>query len=58
MISIDLSKQQPPNVDLKAIQKIKFTANLDKPRNTAVFFIIEEAKETVLQFSQWTVKAY
>ena len=52
MISIDLSKQQPPNVDLKAIQKIKFTANLDKPRNTAVFFIIEEAKETVLQFSQ------
>ena len=31
-------------------------ANLDREGNTAKFFIIEEAKETVLDFSQGTVK--
>ena len=37
-------------------QKINFTANLDKGGNTKMFFIIEEAKETDLDFSQGTVK--
>ena len=31
-------------------------ANLDRDGNTTTFFIIEEAKETVLDFSQGTVK--
>ena len=31
-------------------------ANLDREGNTTMFFIIEEAKETVLDFSQGTVK--
>ena len=31
-------------------------ANLDRAGNTKMFFIIEEAKETVLEFSQGTVK--
>ena len=56
MIAIDLSKQQALDSDPKAIQQINFTANLDKPGNTTMFFIIEEAKETVLEFSQGTVK--
>ena len=56
MIAIDLSKQQALDVDPKAIQQINFTANLDRAGNTAIFFIIEEAKETVLEFSQGTVK--
>ena len=56
MIAIDLSKQQALDVDPKAIQQINFTANLDRAGNTAIFFIIEEAKETVLEFSQRTVK--
>ena len=34
---------------------MNFTANLDRAGNTT-FFIIEEAKETVLDFSQETVK--
>ena len=46
LIAIDLSKQQ----------EINFTANLDRDGNTTMFFIIEEAKETVLDFSQGTVK--
>ena len=56
MISIDLSKQQTLDADPRAIQQINFPVNLDRPRNTTIFFIIEEAKETVLEFSQGTVK--
>ena len=56
MIAIDLSKQQALYADLRAIQQINFTANLDRAGNTTMFFIIEEAKETVLDFSQGTVK--
>ena len=56
MIAIDLSKQQVLDADPRAIQQINFTANLDRAGNTTMFFIIEEAKETVFEFSQRTVK--
>ena len=56
MIAADLSKQQAYNADPKAIQQINFTANLDRHGNTAVFLNIEEGKETILDFSQGTVK--
>ena len=56
MIAIDLSKQQVLDEDPRAIQQINFMANLDREGNTTMFFIIEEAKETVLEFSQGTVK--
>ena len=56
MIAIDVSKQKALDADLRAIQQINFTANLDRTGNTTMFFIIEEAKETVLDFSQGTVK--
>ena len=55
MIAIDLSKQQVLDADSKAIQQINFTANLDRA-NTRFYFILEEAKETVFEFSQGTVK--
>ena len=55
MIATDLSKQQALDADPRAIQQIDFTANLDRAGNT-MFFIIEEAKKTVLDFSQGTVK--
>ena len=54
MIAVDLSKQQALDFDPKAIQQINFTANLDRAGN--MFFTVEEAKETVLDFSQGTVK--
>ena len=44
MIAIDLSQQ------------INFTVNLDRTENTTLFFITEEAKETILNFSKGTVK--
>ena len=52
----DLRKQQPLDADLKAIQKINFKANLDTPGRTRIYLVLEEAKETVLQFSQGTLK--
>ena len=54
MISIDLSKQQTLDADPKAMQQINFTENLKE--QSTIFSIIEEAKETVLDFSQGTVK--
>ena len=56
MIAIDLSKQQALYADPRAIQQINFTENLDRAGNTRTYFILEEAKETVLDFSQGTVK--
>ena len=56
MIAIDLNKQQALNADPRTIQQTNFTANIDRNGNTTMFFIIEEAKETVLDFSQGTVK--
>ena len=56
MIAIDSSKQQALEADPRAIQQINFTANLDRGGNTRIYFILEEAKETVLDFSQGTVK--
>ena len=55
MIAVDLSKQQALDADPKAIQQINFTANLDRAGNTRFYFIFEEAKETVFDFSQGTV---
>ena len=55
-IAVDLSKQQALDADPRAIQQINFTANLDRAGNTRVYFILEEAKETILDFSQRTVK--
>ena len=55
-ITIDLSRQQTLDADPRAIQQINFTANLDRDGNITMFFIIEQAKETVFEFSQGTVK--
>ena len=56
MIPIDLSEQQVLNADPKAIKQINFTANLVRVGNTKIYYILEEAKETILDFSQGTVK--
>ena len=56
MIGLDLSKQQALDADPKAIQQINFTENLDQEEGATIFFIIEKAKKTILDFSQGTVK--
>ena len=56
MISIDLSRQEALDCDSRISQQINFTTNLDRPGNIRVYFILKEVKETVLDFSQGTVK--
>ena len=46
MIAIGLNKKQALDADPRAIQRINFTANLDRAGNTTMFLIIEEAKVT------------
>ena len=58
MIEIDLSKQQALDADPRAIQQINFTANLQRAEGVTMFVIIEQAKETVFEFSHGTVKVF
>ena len=51
MITVDLSKQQALDANPRANQQIKSRAG-----NTRIYFILEEAKDTRLDFSQGTVK--
>ena len=52
MMVVDLSKQQSLDVDPKAIQQVSFIGNITREENanTTMVFIIEEAKETILDF--------
>ena len=54
MRAIDLSKQETLDADPKAIQQISVTGNLEK--QATIFFIIEEAKETILIFHNELLK--
>ena len=56
LIPIDLIKQQKLDANPKTIQQINFTGNLDRAESSAMFFIIEEAKETVSDFSKGAAK--
>ena len=56
MIAVYLSKQQVLDRDSRVVEQINFTANLDRVGNTRIYFILEEAKQTKLDFSQGTVK--
>ena len=55
LIAIDLSKQQKLDANPNAMQQIDFTGNLTRAGGAKMYFIIEEAKETVLDCSNGTV---
>ena len=55
-MAIALSKQQKLHSSTKAIQQINFAGNLEQ--QATIFFLIEEAKETVLDFSKGTVQVF
>ena len=57
LIAMDLNKQQKLDADPKAIQQINFTGNIIK-ENTTILFIIEEAKETVLNNTVKVLRLY
>ena len=54
MVAVDLTKQQALDDDPKAVQQINFTGNLEQ--QATIFFVTEEAKESILDFPQGTVK--
>ena len=56
MIARDLSKQQALDANSKSKQQINFTGDLERDNGAIMFFIIKEAKELVLDFSQGITK--
>ena len=56
MIVKDLRKQQAFDTDPKAIQQLFFAGNLKHFRNTQMFFILREVKETIMVITQGTMK--
>ena len=59
LIAADLSKPKALDADPRAIQQIIFTGKITSAAaNTRVivYYILEQAKETILQFSKGTTK--
>ena len=56
MIAVHLSRQRALDPGHRKVQQINFTANLDRAEDTRVYFILEESKESKLNFAQGTVK--
>ena len=56
LIAADLSKQKALDADPKAIQQIIFTGKTDN--QIRVYYILEQSKETILEFSKGTTKVF
>ena len=59
LIPVDLSKQKALDADSRAIQRIIFTGKIRAAAdNTRVIihYILEQSKETILEFSKGTTK--
>ena len=54
LTATDLSKQKALDADLRAIQQIIFTGKTDN--TIRVYYILEQSKETILEFSKGTTK--
>ena len=61
LIAADLSKQKALDADSRAIQQIIFTGKIKATEaNTRViiYYILEQSKETILEFSKGTTKVF
>ena len=58
LIAVDLNKQNALDADLRAIQQIGFQGVVEGENNTKIrlYAILEESKETMLEFSKGTAK--
>ena len=54
LIAADLSKQKDLDAGSRAIQQIIFTGRADA--GAMIYYILEQSKETTLQFSKETTK--
>ena len=61
LIAVDLNKQKSLDADWRAIQQIicigKITAAEDDTRVT-IYYILEQSKETILEFAKGTTKVF
>ena len=56
LVAVDLSKQKELDADPRAIQQIEFKYMLET--NSTIYWVLEESKETILEFYKGTVKVY
>ena len=59
LIAVDLSKQKALDADSRAIQQIIFTGKIKATRNNTrviIYYILEQSKETMLEFAKETTK--
>ena len=56
LIAADLSKQKSLDADSTAIQQINFTGKTDN--KIRIYYILEQSKETILEFSKRTTKDF
>ena len=56
MTAIDLSEQQALDATPKTMKRTNLTGNLSGAQNRAMIFIIEEVKDSILDFPQKTMK--
>ena len=56
MIATDLSKQKALDADSRAIQQIIFTGTASAA--VIIYYILEQSKETILEFSKGTTKVF
>ena len=54
-IAVDLSKQIALDTDSRAIQQFIFTGRTDN--QIRIYYILEQSKETILEFSKGTTKS-
>ena len=54
LIAADLNKQKALDADSRAIQQIIFTGKTDN--QIRIYYILEQSKETILEFSKGTTK--
>ena len=59
LIAADLSKQKALDADSRAIQQIIFTGKIKSTADNTrviIFYILEQSKETILDFPKGTTK--
>ena len=56
LVAVDLFKQRELDADPRAIQQIDFKYMLGT--NSAIYWVREKSKETILEFYKGTVKVY
>ena len=59
LIAADLSKQKPLDADSRTVKQIIFTGKIKAEVANAtliIYYILEQSKKTILQFSKGTTK--